>query len=181
MRENPLIPTSTVIDAVNAIEISPRRMAVVVGPKGHLMGTLTDGDIRRFLLSGGSLEDLAIKAMNPNPVTSLRTTALVTMQDLMRKNNVIALPLVDDNGLYLELLHLMDLLESPVKNDVRENTFEFAVIMAGGEGSRLRPLTRNTPKPMIKIGDVPLLEYQIRSLSHIGIKRVYISINYLGF
>ena len=180
VRENPLTQRATLIEAVKAIEISPRRMTVIVGPDGRLLGTLTDGDIRRHLLTGGLLEDLAIQAMNPNPITSPGVSTFVCMQDLMRKNNVIALPIVDENGVYLELLHLMDLISDSVTTEVPENTFDFAVIMAGGEGNRLRPLTERTPKPMIKIGDVPLLEHQIKSLSNIGIKRIYISVNYLG-
>lgn len=180
VRENPLSPEATLIEAIRAIEISPRRMTVVVANDGRLLGTLTDGDIRRHLLIGGTLDDLAIKAMNPNPITSTKGSKRVTRQDLMRKNNIVALPIVDRNGAYLELLHLMDLINDSATIDVSGSTFAFAVIMAGGEGNRLRPLTENIPKPMINIGNMPLLEHQIRSLSSIGIQRVYISVNYLS-
>jgi len=180
VREEPLFPQATLFDAVHAIEISQRRMTVVVANDGRLLGTLTDGDIRRHLLSGGTLDDLAIKAMNPNPITCIKGSTALSMQDSMRKSNVIAFPIIDRNGTYVELLHLMDLVNEPHVTNVSRNTFSFAVVMAGGEGNRLRPLTENTPKPMIKIGDIPLLEHQIRNLVSIGIQRVYISVNYLS-
>jgi NDP-sugar pyrophosphorylase family protein len=82
--------------------------------------------------------------------------------------------------LYLDLVHLEDLVaDFEAETSIGEN-FSFAVILAGGEGSRLRPLTAVTPKPMIKVGDFPLIEHQIRNLSSLGIKQIFISINYLG-
>jgi len=180
MREKPLLVTAILMDAVQAIEISPRRMTVVVDTKNKLLGTLTDGDIRRHLLAGGSLHDLASTAMNKSPITALEGSLNSKIKNLMQLQNVIALPIVDAVYSYLDLIHLMDLVDDVAVEKVVSETFPFAVIMAGGEGSRLRPLTAATPKSMIKVGQFPIIEHQIRNLSSMGIKQIFISINYLG-
>lgn len=179
MSEKPLQPEASLMDAVRAIEISRRRIAVVVAGDGGLLGTLTDGDIRRHLLAGGSLEAPVSKAMNPSPLTAEIGSPDGYMKDLMRRGNVIALPLVDRGGKFLRLIHLMD-LEQGDTQDGGASGFSFAVIMAGGEGTRLRPLTQAIPKPMVKIGGVPLLERQIQRLAKVGINQAYISVNYLS-
>ncbi len=180
MNEKPLLPEARLMDAVRAIEVSPRRMAVVVDGDGVLLGTLTDGDIRRHLLAVGSLEAPVLKAMNPSPLTAEIGNSDGYMKDVMRRGNVIALPLVDQAGKFLHLIHLMDLEQGDTQGSVSHQGFSFAVIMAGGEGTRLRPLTEAIPKPMVKIGGVPLLERQIQRLAKVGVSRAYISVNYLG-
>jgi len=180
MSEKPLLPEATLMDAVRAIEVSCRRMAVVVAENGRLLGTLTDGDIRRHLLAGGSLESPVSRAMNPSPLTAEIGNPDGYMKDVMRRGNVVALPLVDQRGEFLRLIHLMDLEQGDTQVAVAPLGFSFAVIMAGGEGTRLRPLTEDIPKPMVEIGGVPLLERQIQRLAKVGISRVYISVNYLG-
>jgi dTDP-glucose pyrophosphorylase len=180
MKENPLSQSSTLRDAVLAIEVSPRRMTIVVGLDDHLLGTITDGDIRRHLLAGGNLDDLATKAMNDKPLTVKVGSTTSSIQDLMRAKNVLVIPVVDLNHKYTDLLHLMDLISEPTTPKIFSETFSIAVIMAGGEGNRLRPLTSEIPKPMIKLGEIPLLEYQIRSFAEMGIEKIYISVNYLG-
>ncbi len=180
MSEKPLLPEARLMDAVRAIEVSRRRMAVVVDGDGRLLGTLTDGDIRRHLLAGGSLETPVSKAMNPSPLTAEIGNPDGYMKDVMRRGNVIALPLVDQGGKFLHLIHLMDLEQGDTQGSVSPLGFSFAVIMAGGEGTRLRPLTEAIPKPMLEIGGVPLLERQIQRLAKVGISRAYISVNYLS-
>jgi dTDP-glucose pyrophosphorylase len=167
------------MDAVRAIETSRRRTAVVVDAYNRLTGTLTDGDIRRHLLAGGSLDAQVAQAMNSNPLSAQEGSPEGYIKDLMRSKNVVAIPLLNQDGKYLRLVHLIDLepRDSPSNSAAR---FSFAVIMAGGEGTRLRPLTETIPKPMVEIGGVPLLERQIQRLVNIGITRIYISVNYLG-
>jgi dTDP-glucose pyrophosphorylase len=180
MSERPLLPEAPLMDAVRAIEVSRRRMAVVVAEDGCLLGTLTDGDIRRHLLAGGSLKSPVSKAMNPSPLTAEASSPDGYMKDLMRRGNVVALPLVGHNRKFLRMVHLMDLEHGDVQINRAPLGFSFAVIMAGGEGTRLRPLTDDLPKPMVEIGGVPLLARQIERLANVGIRRVYISVNYLS-
>lgn len=165
--------------AVRAIESSHRRIAVVVNDDGRLLGTLTDGDVRRCLLVGGSLETPVSRAMNTSPVTAKPDSSHSYLLDLMRRGNIMALPLVDNAGRFMELVHLTDLGDHGHETS-RASAFAFAVIMAGGEGTRLRPLTEKIPKPMVDISGLPLLERQIKRLAKTGLRRAYLSVNYLG-
>lgn len=179
MSDSQLHPGAPLLAAVRAIEYSHRRIAIVVDEDGCLLGTLTDGDVRRCLLEGGTLETPVARAMNTHPVTATPDSPANYLLDLMRRGNVMAIPLVDTDGRFKRLIHLTD-LTSDDSEAVKGAVFEFAVIMAGGEGVRLRPFTENIPKPMIDIGGLPLLERQIQQLACTGIRRVYLSVNYLG-
>ncbi len=172
-------PDAPLVDAVRGIEATRRRMAVVVDAEHRLLGTLTDGDIRRCLLGGGSLETPVSLAMNASPLVAEEGAPTGYLLDLMRKRNVMALPIVDGEGRFNRLVHLIDLEHNEPLNLIAAE-FDFAVIMAGGEGTRLRPLTATIPKPMVDIGGMPLLERQIESLAKAGLKRVYLSVNYLS-
>lgn len=178
MTEHVLSPEASLVDAIRAIEQSRRRITVVVSPDGRLLGTLTDGDVRRCLLGGGSLGTSVTQAMNPNPLSAPVGSPNGYLLDLMRRGNIIAVPLVDGMGHFEAIVHLSDLTDEVQIGAAAD--FVFAVIMAGGEGMRLRPITENIPKPMVDIGGVPLLERQIQRLAQVGIKRIYLSVNYLS-
>lgn len=177
MSDKPLSLTARLVEAVRAIEISRRRIAVVVDEDSQLLGTLTDGDVRRCLLTGGSLETPVSEAMNREPVSAMDGSPGSYLLDLMRASNILAVPLLDNKGRFVRLAHLTDL--APEESGDASG-FEFAVIMAGGEGMRLRPITEQIPKPMVDIGGVPLLERQIQRLAKAGLERIYISVNYLS-
>lgn len=179
MSELPLRPDAPLVQAVRAIEASRRRIAVVADADGCLLGTLTDGDIRRCLLAGGSLDTPLSEAMNPRPMSADVNSPEAYLLDLMRSRNVMSVPLVDARGRVARLVHLSDLSPSEVAQGDASG-FAFAVIMAGGEGMRLRPITEHIPKPMVDIGGAPLLERQVQRLVDAGLGRIYISLNYLG-
>jgi len=180
MNENTIGTTATLVDAIRALEISAKRLAVVISENNNeVLGTLTDGDIRRCILSGFTLQMSVVDAMNSNPVTANVNVSDGELRELMRKHNIRSLPLVDGKNHYVRTLHETDLLAAG-DDFVNERTFAAAVIMAGGEGTRLRPLTENLPKPMVEINGTPLLERQIRGLSKMGIGLIYISVNYLS-
>lgn len=174
----PLDINSNLVEAVRAIEVSRRRIAVVVSVDGLLMGTLTDGDVRRCLLTGGSLATPVVEAMNREPLSAPCGSPVSYLLDIMKRGNILAIPLVDTSGRFVELVHLTDLAPDEVVTGA--TGFAAAVIMAGGEGMRLRPVTKNIPKPMLDIGGVPLLERQVQRLAKAGLKRVYLSVNYLS-
>ena len=169
---------SKIVDAIKAIEDSQRRIALVLSDEKKLLGTLTDGDIRRCLLSNGNLETLVSHAMNTNPIFAEEGSPDEYLFSLMKKNNILAIPLVSNSGQFLRLAHISQLSYEEKYNE--EIGLSFAVIMAGGLGTRLRPITNNIPKPMVDIGGVPLLERQINNLSKLNVKRVYIAVNYLS-
>ena len=179
MSDRPLSQDAKLFEAVKAIESSVKRIAVVTASDGKLLGTLTDGDIRRCLLNNGTLETSVKYAMNNHPVVAEINTSERYILELLKKNNIRALPLIDAYGKYVRIVHVNELM--PSEEDVSSDMgFEVAVIMAGGEGTRLRPLTENIPKPMVDINGLPLLERQINRLKKGGIQKVYISVNYLS-
>ena len=172
-------PNASLLDAIRAIESSSKRMVVVLSEQFSLLGTITDGDIRRCLLMGCKLESPVYRAMNKSPVTVTQGSPKSYILDQMKKRNVMGIPVLDSNGIFVEIIHLTDLDEKNQTSGL-EKIFDFAVIMAGGEGTRLRPLTLDLPKPMIEIGGIPLIERQVRKLASAGVQRVYISVNYLS-
>lgn len=178
MIEETLPETASLFEAVGAIEASRRRIAVVVAQDRRLLGTLTDGDVRRCLLKGGSLDTPVAEAMNRKPVQAREGTSGEQLVRLMRQHKILAVPLVDFDDRLLRLVHLSDI--APAEPVPSRPNFACAVIMAGGEGMRLRPMTEHLPKPMIDIGGVPLLEQQVRRLVEAGIQRIYLAVNYLS-
>ena len=174
-----LTSESSLLDAIKAIEASSRRMVVVVSESGQLLGTITDGDIRRRLLAGGSVESSVTQAMNTSPITAFDGATKSFFLNQMKKRNVLGIPVLDKKGRFIHIKHLNDLDREEAKH-LSEKTFEFAVIMAGGEGNRLRPLTNHIPKPMVKVDGVPLIERQVEKLVNADVKIIYISVNYLG-
>lgn len=117
--------------------------------------------------------------MNKNPIIALINESDSALKKMLIKHNIRSIPLVNNENKYVRTLYETELYLTDNILSIEKN-FSKAVIMAGGEGKRLRPLTENIPKPMVDIDGVPLLERQIRGLEKMGIKTIYISINYLG-
>lgn len=179
MSESTLGSDNTLMEAVQLIENSVKRLAVVLSKDKYVVGTLTDGDIRRCLLQGCTLETSVTEAMNQSPVVAPINTSDSSLRELLDKNNIRSLPLIDIDHHYVRTFHEME-FTSGADEVVSEKTFSAAIIMAGGEGTRLRPFTENLPKPMIEINGIPLLERQVKCLVKMGITMIYISVNYLS-
>jgi dTDP-glucose pyrophosphorylase len=179
MSENTLSAGATLIDAISAIEATVKRLAVVLSNDQRVLGTLTDGDIRRYILQGNTLQASVSDAMNASPAIVSANASDRTIREMLLKYNIRSLPLIDVQGKYVRTLHEME-LGSGNKSPLNVKTFSAAIIMAGGEGTRLMPLTKDLPKPMVEINGLPLLERQIRRLCNMGITLVYISVNYLS-
>jgi dTDP-glucose pyrophosphorylase/CBS domain-containing protein len=173
-----LAPTATLIDVIRCIDRNTRGIALVVDDERRLLYTMTDGDLRRAVLYGLDLKttiaDWARERTehgNLHPkVASVHASAAV-IRDLMKPEGLRHVPLVDDDGRLAGLALSDDLLtdrDAPVT----------AVVMAGGRGQRLSPLTRETPKPMLPVGDRPLLEHIVDQLKAAGIRRVSVTTHY---
>ena len=158
-------------DVLRIIDAGTLRIAVVIETNGRLIGTITDGDIRRGLLNGLQLTDKAKDVMNANPVVSLETSRQRVLA-IMEEKQVDQIPIIDQAGMLVGIETIHDQLGNRVKDHP-------VVLMAGGMGTRLRPLTDKTPKPMIKVGDKPLLEDTILNLKSQGFQKFYLSVNYL--
>lgn len=143
----------------------------VTDDTGVLKGTITDGDIRRAMLRGGNITDNIEGAMNPS-FKSLKSDnySIKEIRDL-RERLIKIVPIVDNAGKIVRLVNL-ERIRTILPFD--------AVIMAGGEGRRLRPLTDHTPKPLLKVGGKPIIEYNVDRLVEFGVENCYITIKYLG-
>jgi len=164
-------PSSTIREVIQKIDASSLQIALVVDQQRKLLGTVTDGDVRRGLLQGLSLEDTAGKVMNAHPTTAELAEHRGTLLTAMRQKHIHHVPLVDDNGCLVGL----ETLEELSKPTTRDNV---VVIMAGGEGRRLRPMTDGCPKPMLFVGNRPLLETILLSFIEFGFHRFYLAVNH---
>lgn len=153
---------------------------LVVDDAGRLLGTVTDGDVRRGMLAGLALDvpvcvlldrQREFDRSRPYPLTAPSSSPPDEIVDLMKRFNVRQIPLVDEDGRPSELAVLDDLVGAGVP-PVR------AVVMAGGYGTRLGALTAETPKPMLPVGDRPLLEQIVGQLRDAGIHRVHLTTHY---
>lgn len=158
--------------AIDALDKAALRIALIVDDGERLLGTLTDGDVRRALLKHLSLDTPVCEVMNPNPKTAEQGWTDRRILALMEKHELLQLPLTDKNGRVIGLENLHDLL-----NKHRHDNPVF--LMAGGFGTRLRPLTNNCPKPMLKVGDKPILEQILLSFVEAGFHRFFISTHYM--
>jgi dTDP-glucose pyrophosphorylase/CBS domain-containing protein len=166
-------PTATVREALEAITKNGRQAVLVVGADGRLAGIVTDGDARRGMLRGASLDGVVTEVMNAHPVVGAAGLAKDEAVALMRRRSLRHLPLVDDARRLVEVLFLDDILRpAPLPNA--------AVIMAGGAGRRLAPLTATTPKPLLKVGGKPLLEIMIERLRDTGVREVIVTVHYMS-
>jgi dTDP-glucose pyrophosphorylase len=175
----PILPAGASLrDAIAVIEHTRRLIAVVVDADRCLLGVLSDGDIRRAILRGLELDRPAADAMTRQPIVGQAAAGDDAICELMMTRGVAAIPLVDQAGRFVRVVQLQDFATE--RQWTGGEGYYAAVIMAGGEGKRLLPLTLDRPKPMIDVGGVPLLERQVRSMVKSGLKRIYISTNYLG-
>jgi dTDP-glucose pyrophosphorylase len=165
--------SGTLRDAMRALDEGARRIALAVERDGRLVGIATDGDVRRALLSGASLDDPMRPHITRDFVAVAPGESRAQVVELMHARRVGAIPVVDGSG-YPVALHLLDEAIAPVD---RPN---WAVVMAGGRGVRLRPLTETVPKPMLRVAGRPILERIVLHLVGHGIHRVYLAIGYLG-
>ncbi len=143
----------------------------VTDPDGRLTGTLSDGDIRRWLLNGHNLEEPANRVANRKPVTAPPGSSITAARALMDQFDIHLIPIVDGERRVTDFW-------TRSHSAVRDETP--VVIMAGGLGVRLRPLTEHLPKPMLQVGEIPLLERILLQHIHQGAHNFFFSVNYLG-
>lgn len=167
-----LTKEDTILKALELLDLYALRIVLVVDENNHLLGSITDGDIRRGLLKGQDLHASVENVMHTSPY-SIEEDKLTNRQifEIMREKRYLALPVIR-NGQLVNIITLDDLIRTKRK----ENP---VFIMAGGFGTRLRPLTDKCPKPMLPIGGKPLLETIILSLKEQGFYKFYISTHYL--
>lgn len=165
-------PTQPIRDALRLINTAALQIVMVVDEERTLLGVVTDGDIRRGLLNNLSLEEEVSRVMNTSPVTAPKGTPKNKLIALMEHYSILSVPLLEGN----KIAGLETLKGAMLKPHFPNPVF----IMAGGLGTRLRPLTETCPKPMLKVGDKPLLENVLNSFIQAGFSNFYISTHYMA-
>lgn len=164
-------PDATIHRALEVIDSGTAQFALVATRDNHLIGVVTDGDIRRALLKSVALDEMVSAIMNREPKVlregESRDTALAIMRTYLLRH----VPVVDASGRIVGL----ETLSEFVSPEWKENLI---VLMAGGLGSRLRPLTHDKPKPLLEVGGQPILETILRHFVNLGFRRFCISVNY---
>jgi dTDP-glucose pyrophosphorylase/CBS domain-containing protein len=167
-----LLPSASVAEAIAQLEKAGTGGLVLCTADRMLRGLLTDGDIRRAILRGVSFETPCENIASLAPLTANSTTCATEALELMVKNDIDHLPVVDAAGRVIKFLLRRNLAQ-------RGGTVLSAVIMAGGYGKRLLPLTEQLPKPMLPVGDKPILERTIQQLRRSGIRDISLTTHYL--
>jgi len=171
-------PHASIRDAIACIDKNGKGIALVVDAEVRLLGSITDGDIRRAILKGVDL-GVTVQSMlderkrdgGHGPITASPETSETELLQLMTRNEIRQIPIIDSDGHLLTVTFLNDL--------VRDHELPLtAVVMAGGFGTRLRPLTDKVPKPMLPLGDRPMLEWTIQQLKNTGISQINLTTHY---
>lgn len=162
---------ATFRDALKAIDASGAGIALIVDVDRRLTAALTDGDLRRALIKGAGLDEPASVAANTRPVTADANQDRAAILTTLRAHGVRQLPLIDAGGRVVGLITAADFLDIPVRDNP-------VVIMAGGKGERLAELTRDTPKPMLKVGPRPILDTIVSNLAGQGFRNFWLAVNY---
>jgi dTDP-glucose pyrophosphorylase len=161
----------TILSALKLINDEPLKVVLVVDDNDGLLGVVTDGDIRRGLLNNLQLSDPVSLVMNAEPIIASLDASSDELRSLMEAGGVLMVPIIDDGKVVgLETLH--HLLAKPKYDNP-------VFIMAGGFGTRLKPLTDDCPKPMLKVGKKPILETVLESFIKAGFVNFYISTHYM--
>ena len=167
-----LLPAASIAEAIAQLDKAGTGALVLSNADRMLLGLLTDGDIRRAILRGVSLETPCEHIASLKPQTVNSSMCATEALELMVKNDINHLPVVDAAGRLIKFLLRRNLAQ-------RGGTALSAVIMAGGYGKRLLPLTEQVPKPMLPVGDKPLLERTIQQLRRSGIRDISLTTHYL--
>jgi dTDP-glucose pyrophosphorylase len=168
-----IAPGETLHEALRRVDVGGEGIALVVDGRRRLLGTLTDGDLRRATLNGLDMDAVHVESLlkTRKPITAPMGASAAELMKLMKDHSVRHIPLVDTGGCVQELALLRELAledEQPVS----------AVVMAGGFGTRMRPLTETMPKPMLPVGDRPVMEHVLEQLQKVGISHVSITTHY---
>ncbi len=164
---------SSIKEALKIIDKGAIKIAIVVDKQNKLLGVLGDGDIRRGLLKNYTLEDSIEELYCKTPIVAFNTESKERIIQKAIKNQVYQIPIIDENKTLMDIVNLATLLNVNKKRNQ-------VILMAGGLGTRLRPLTEDTPKPLLKVGNKPILETIIRNFASHGFVNITISLNYKG-
>ena len=166
---------STIRDALKKIDDEGKGIALVVDENNRFLGTVTDGDIRRWVLKNGSMDSYVTEVMNKNAIYIFEDNEKKAKK-IMAENCITAIPVLNLDKTINRIIFLHDSLMKKEKSDVLKEIP--VVIMAGGLGTRLYPYTKILPKPLIPIGDTPIIERIIDKFREYSVENFYLTVNY---
>lgn len=164
-------PSTSIISTMKNIDLTSAQFSMVVDEDDKLLGTVTDGDIRRGILKGIALEEPITMIMNKTPITVQKRDSIEVINKLFKEKKLRHIPVINNKDQVIDLYFLDHYFESfGIDN--------WVVLMAGGLGTRLRPLTENIPKPMLTVGTKPILQTILESFVEYNFRQFYFSVNY---
>lgn len=164
---------STIKEAMKNIDINLTGACLVINEDNQLLGVISDGDIRRAILNNRTINDKIDGIYNSKYKYMSKIESKKKVIEYMLKHKIRQMPILDENKRLEDLYFLDDIISYEPKDN-------YVFILAGGLGTRLRPLTEKIPKPMLKIGDKPMLQHIIEQFREYGFKNFLISLNYKG-
>lgn len=164
-------PKKSLKEVVGIIDKYALQFAIVSDKEKKLLGSVTDGDIRRAIIKGYDFDEPISKIMNSKPIFVHESTSKIKQINIMKKNSIKHLPIINDDKIVVGIKSFSELTDVDKKSNL-------IVIMAGGLGLRLRPLTEDLPKPMLLLDDKPILEHIILNFIKQGFYNFIISVNY---
>ncbi len=167
----------TIRAAMKILDKVSTKCLLVIDQKNKLLGTLTDGDLRRSILGGADSSEYISNYYFPNPVTLKKNQfTLKKAKDLLQNNNLDVIPVVDRNNIVIDCVSWLTLGEFKESKKTLYNVP--VVIMAGGRGTRLEPFTKILPKPLVPINDKPIIEHIIDRFTTFGCNNFHMTVNY---
>lgn len=166
-----ITPSATVRETLQRIDQGGKRFALVVEGTS-LRGVVSDGDVRRALLRGIDLDSSVTDVLNDHPATVHVSATQDEVDALKKQLGVQYIPVLDDDGALVDVVGPGERVGTPLTTPI--------VLMAGGRGTRLYPLTKDIPKPMVPVGGMPMIEVILRRIHAQGFRRIFVSVNYLG-
>ncbi|MBI9033199.1 MAG: nucleotidyltransferase family protein [Bacteroidales bacterium] len=171
-------PSYSIKRTIEELDLAASKVLFVVDDQEYLIGAVSDGDIRRAILKGISLEKPVCEIMNENPISFYEDYSLETVKETLLQHKIEAVPIVDKRNRVVEILFWDEIFKEKGTNYSQIDLP--VVIMAGGKGTRLDPFTRILPKPLIPIGEKTIIEVIMDEFVKYGMKDFYISINHKG-
>ena len=162
---------TSILEVLQIIDKSSKQLAIVVDENKRLLGTISDGDIRRALLKNVSLHESVKNIYFKTPTVATLNNSKEEIINICRTKKLHQIPIIDDSGNLVGL----EILDELISKESKSNK---VVLMVGGLGTRLRPLTENIPKPMLKVGNKPILQNIVEKFAMYGYTNIVMCVNY---
>lgn len=180
MKDITIHPNATIKEAMEALDRTAEKVLMLVDNDKKLIGTLTDGDIRRYILKGRDLISTIQEAYNPNPIFVFQEDYnLEKIKKVLTKNKIDLLPILNQNRKIVDFI-TWDKVFGNNKKSKNQKLDVQVVIMAGGSGTRLEPFTKVLPKPLVPVGEKPVIDHIIDRFRVYGIREFYLTIHHMS-